>query len=119
MCDISTHPEFSDCNKALIIIVYLVFVCLFIPSVNIVAQKEKKRGCVSSLVYIQTMAKQRRRRSRRRQKGKGLVTAQAVYGVLKAAGKHARSLKKNNLFRRMTVNRFGIPPSMQKRMYTS
>ena len=45
------------------------------------------------------------------------LTAQGVYGVLKAAGKHARRLEPDNLFRRMTVNRYGIPPSMQRRMY--
>ena len=69
------------------------------------------------------MARQRqkqrrpRRRRRRRQKGKGLSTAHGVYNVLKAAGNHARNLKKDNYFRRLTVNRFGIPSSMQRRMY--
>lgn len=65
----------------------------------------------------QRQKKRLRRRRRRRQKGKGIKTAHGVYNVLKAAGNHARNLKKDNYFRRMTVNRFGIPPSMQKRMY--
>jgi hypothetical protein len=46
-----------------------------------------------------------------------MAAAQGVYEVLKAAGRHARSLPKNNLFRRVTVNRFGLPPALQRRMY--
>jgi len=45
------------------------------------------------------------------------LVATSVYGVLKAAGKAARRLEPDNLFRRMTVNHFGIPPSMENRMY--
>ena len=63
----------------------------------------------------------KKKRTRRKQKGRGLHTAaaQGIYEVLKAAGRHARSLSKNNLFRRMTVNRFGLPPGLQKRMYNN
>ena len=43
--------------------------------------------------------------------------ALSTYDTLKTAGRHARTLKKGNLFRDTTVNRFGIPPSMQRRMY--
>jgi hypothetical protein len=46
-----------------------------------------------------------------------LAVGSGVYNTLKAAGKHARTLDKNNLFRKVTVNRSGIPPSMQRRMY--
>lgn len=61
----------------------------------------------------------RKRPRQRRQRGRGrlLNTVQGVYGVLKRAARHAGNLPKDNLFRKMTINRFGIPPAMQRRMY--
>ena len=66
-----------------------------------------------------TRCQTRKKRMKIKQRGRGLpvTVAKGVYQVLKSAGRHARSLPKNNLFRRMTVNRFGIPVSMQRRMY--
>ena len=63
-----------------------------------------------------------RMRRHRQQRGRGWFktarnTAGAVHGTLKMAGRHARNLSPNNFFRRSTVNAFGIPPSMQRRMY--
>lgn len=57
--------------------------------------------------------KRRRRRSRRKQRG-GLYQ---VYSDLKAAADHAKNLPKNNMFRKVTVSRYGIPRYIQKRMY--
>ena len=56
------------------------------------------------------------KRKRRRQK-KQVGGLYSVYENLKMAAKHAKTLPKGNLFRRVTVNRYGIPRAMQKKMY--
>ena len=55
----------------------------------------------------------RKRRRHKKQVG-GLYS---VYENLRMAAKHAKTLPKDNLFRRVTVNRYGIPRAMQKKMY--
>lgn len=67
----------------------------------------------------------RARRARRVQRKKQKKRPQApqtgglysVYENLRMAAKHAKTLPKDNLFRRVTVNRYGIPRAMQKKMY--
>ena len=61
-----------------------------------------------------THGKRRRASKKKKQLGKGIFQA---FENLRAAAHHAKHLPKNNLFRRMTVNRYGIPRAIQKKMY--
>ena len=58
--------------------------------------------------------KRKKAGGKKKQVGKGLVEA---FENLRAAANHAKHLPKDNFFRRSTVNRYGIPKAIQKKMY--
>ena len=60
-------------------------------------------------------------RKKIKQNGSGFLgigeAAKFVYGALRMAAKNARTLRPGNIFRQTTMNRFGIPKSLARKMY--
>jgi hypothetical protein len=63
--------------------------------------------------------RRRGRRRRRCQRGgyPAMAVAKGVYATLRGAADHAKTLKRDNVFRKVTVSRYGIPCAMERRMY--
>lgn len=64
------------------------------------------------------MPKRKKIAKKRKQRGGRMAkTAQGVYSALKLAADTARHSKPSSIFRRSAINRFGIPPMYQRKMY--